>query len=241
MARPTSFRHEDNHVHSTFSDGKGTIAENVAAAEAIGLVRLTCVDHVRADTAWAPEFVRAVREADQETEIELHCGLEAKLLDTEGNLDLPADLGGADYVYAADHQVPLSSGPAHPRQVKAAIESGEMTALEALEAIVTATSNAVARRDDVVIAHLFSVLPKIGLEEAQVPAELVLVLAEAAARNGARIEIDERWSCPSAVTLAPFQELEVPILLSTDSHRPEAIGRYDYCLGVLGELELAPM
>jgi putative hydrolase len=241
MARPTTSQHEDNHVHSTFSDGKGTIAENVAAAEARGLLRLTCVDHVRADTAWAAEFVGAVREADQETEIELHCGLEAKLLDTEGNLDLPPDLGGADYVYAADHQVPLASGPAHPREVKAAIESGEMRALDVLEAIVTATANAVARQEDVVIAHLFSVLPKIGLAEAEVPAELVLGLAEAAAHNGARIEIDERWSCPAAVTLAPFLELEVPILLSTDSHRPEAIGRYDYCLGVLGELELVPM
>jgi putative hydrolase len=241
MDKPQTSRHEDNHVHSTFSDGKGTIAENIAAAEALGLQRLTCVDHVRADTAWAPEFVRAVREADQTTEIELRCGLEAKLLDTDGNLDIPADLGGADYIYAADHQVPLASGPTHPREVKAAIESGEMKALDVLEAIITATSNAVDRHENVVIAHLFSVLPKIGLEEAQVPAELVLGLAETAARNGARVEIDERWSCPSAVTLAPFLELGVPILLSTDSHRPEAIGRYDYCLGVLGELELAPM
>lgn len=241
MARPTTSQHEDNHVHSVFSDGKGTIAENIAAAEARGLQRLTCVDHVRADTTWAPEFVAAVRAADRETEIELRCGLEAKLLDTEGNLDIPSDLGGADYIYAADHQVPLASGPTHPREVKAAIESGEMKALDVLEAIITATSNAVDRHENLVIAHLFSVLPKIGLAESQVPAALVARLAEAAARNGARIEIDERWSCPTAATLAPFLELEVPILLSTDSHRPEAIGRYDYCLGVLDELDLAPV
>jgi putative hydrolase len=241
MAPPTTSQREDNHVHSVFSDGKGTIAENIAAAEARGLQRLTCVDHVRADTAWAPEFVAAVRAADQETEIELRCGLEAKLLDTEGNLDIPSDLGGADYIYAADHQVPLASGPTHPREVKAAIESGEMKALDVLEAIVTATANAVDRHENVVIAHLFSVLPKIGLAESQVPGELVAGLAEVAARRGARIEIDERWSCPAAATLAPFLELQVPILLSTDSHRPEAIGRYDYCLGVLDELGLAPM
>jgi putative hydrolase len=241
MGHPTTSRHEDNHVHSTFSDGKGTIAENVAAAEALGLQRLTCVDHVRADTAWAPDFVRAVREADQQTEVELRCGLEAKLLDTTGSLDIPADLGGADYIYAADHQVPLASGPTHPREVKAALESGEMKALEVLEAIITATTNAVDRHENVVIAHLFSILPKVGLAEADVPAELVAGLAEAAARNGARIEIDERWSCPAAATLAPFLEREVPILLSTDSHRPQAIGRYDYCLGVLAELDLAPM
>jgi histidinol phosphatase-like PHP family hydrolase len=33
-----------------------------------------------------------------------------------------------------------------------------------------------------------------------------------------------------------FHAAGVPILLSTDSHTPETIGRYDYCLGVVGEL-----
>ena len=171
--------HEDNHVHSTFSDGKGTIAENIAAAEAIGLTRLTCVDHVRVDTEWAPEFVRAVRKADATTEIELRCGLEAKLLDTGGNLDLPVDLGGADLLYAADHQVPLASGTTHPREVKAALEDGSMQAHEVLAAIVESTANAVRKHDDVVVAHLFSVLPKIGLEESDVPLD-----ADRRARRG---------------------------------------------------------
>ena len=42
---------EDMHVHSTFSDGKGSIAENIAEAERLGLRRMTCVDHVRESTA----------------------------------------------------------------------------------------------------------------------------------------------------------------------------------------------
>jgi putative hydrolase len=233
--------HEDNHVHSTFSDGKGTIAENIAAAEAIGLTWLTCVDHVRVDTEWAPEFVRAVREADATTEIDLRCGLEAKLLDTEGNLDLPVDLGGADFLYAADHQVPLATGPTHPRDVRAALQDGSMGADEVVSAIVESTANAVRRHDGVVVAHLFSVLPKIGLEESDVRLELLDELAEAVASAGARIEIDERWSCPSARTVRPFVERDVPVLLSTDSHTPSAIGRYQYCLDVLSDLEPAKM
>jgi putative hydrolase len=236
---PAARTDQDNHVHSTFSDGKGTIAENIAAAEAVGLTRLTCVDHVRVDTEWAPEFVKAVREADETTEIELLCGLEAKLLDTEGNLDMPADLGGADRVYAADHQVPLASGPTHPREVKAALEDGSMTVDEVLGAIVESTANAVRRYDDIqiVIAHLFSVLPKIGLAESEVPMELIERLADAAAESGALIEIDERWGCPSARTVRPFVERGVPLMLSTDSHKPDAIGRYRYCLEVLSELD----
>jgi putative hydrolase len=154
---------------------------------------------------------------------------------------VPPDLGGADLIYAADHQVPLASGPTHPREVKEALEDGSMQAREVLGAIVESTANALRKYDNVVIAHLFSVLPKIGLEESEVPLELIEELAEAAAANGAMIEIDERWSCPSARTVKPFIDRGVTLLLSTDSHKPAAIGRYQYCLEVLSELEPAQM
>jgi putative hydrolase len=227
---------QDMHVHSTFSDGKNTIAENVAEAERVGLTEMTCVDHVRFDTAWVPEFVAAVREAGAATKIDLRCAVEAKILDTEGALDLPADLEGVDAVYAADHQVPSPDGPLNPGVVKGEIESGALDPQTVLAWIVDATAAVVRRRDDVVIAHLFSVLPKIGLGEDDVPSSLIEALADAAAASGARIEVDERWKCPSARTLQPFRRREVPLLLSTDSHRRETIGRFDYCAGVVRDL-----
>ena len=45
------------------------------------------------------------------TTVRLRCAVEAKLLDTAGNLDLPSELEGVDAIYAADHQVPLADGP----------------------------------------------------------------------------------------------------------------------------------
>ena len=42
----------DMHVHSTFSDGRDRIEDNIAECESLGLVALGCVDHVRADTDW---------------------------------------------------------------------------------------------------------------------------------------------------------------------------------------------
>lgn len=227
---------QDMHVHSTFSDGKTTIEENVAEAERLGLVELTCVDHVRADTGWVPEYVAAVRRVAAQTPIALHCAVEAKILDTEGALDAPADLEGVDAVYAADHQVPSPEGPLHPRFVGEQLEAGKLDAETVLGWIVTGTAAAVRRYESIVIAHLFSVLPKIGLGEGEVPAGLVDSLADAAAETGARIEVDERWKCPAAATLRPFLERGVPLLLSTDSHSSETIGRYDYCAGVVREL-----
>jgi putative hydrolase len=229
-------RDQDMHVHSTYSDGAGSVAENLVQAERAGLTALTCVDHVRRDTDWVSAFAGEVRELGAGTDIEVRSAIEAKILDTTGELDLPSDTGGVDRIYAADHRVPLDDGPADPAAVRIAIGQGETDPDAVIEAIVTATANAAAGHANLVIAHLFSVLPKVGLNESDVPEASLERLAAAAAEAGALIEIDERWRCPSARTLRPFRDAGVPILLSTDSHSPETIGRYDYCLGVIEEL-----
>ena len=224
------------HVHSTFSDGANTLEENVAEAESLGLVELGCVDHVRADTDWVPAYVAAVQALRERTEVRLQCGIEAKLLDTAGALDLPPASAGVDAIYAADHQVPLADGPHHPREVRAALAERAVSGEEIVDAIIAATAAAVESHEDVVIAHFFSILPKVGLDEADVTLAPVRRLARTAAASGARIEVSERWRCPSARTLGPFVEHSVPILLSTDSHRRETIGRYEYCAAALAEL-----
>jgi putative hydrolase len=227
---------QDMHVHSTYSDGAGSVAENLIEAERMGLVAMTCVDHVRRDTDWVTAFTEEVRDLGTGTDIDLRSGIEAKILDASGELDLPTETGEVDRIYAADHRVPLDDGPADPAAVRIAISRGEADAAAVIDSIVTATANAVARHPNVVIAHLFSVLPKLGLEESAVRVDSLERLAGAAAAAGALIEIDERWRCPSARTLRPFHDAGVPILLSTDSHSPDSIGRYEYCLGVVEEL-----
>jgi putative hydrolase len=231
---------QDMHVHSTFSDGRDTIEDNVAEAERLGLLELTCVDHVRAGTEWVPEYVAAVRRVNATTGVRLRCGVEAKLVDTTGKLDLPPNLAGVDAIYAADHQVPLAEGPHTPREVSALMAAGTASATDVVAAIIASTEAAVRRYPNLVIAHMFSILPKLGLSEDAVPAGPLEQLATVAARAGAQIEVSERWCCPSARTLRPFRRRGVPILLSTDSHRSDSIGRYSYCLGVLNELIGAP-
>ena len=227
----------DMQTHSTFSDGRDSIADNVAEAERRGLRRLTCTDHVRRDTDYLPEYVAEIRRVREGTDVEIVCGIEAKVLDTDGALDMPDELpDGIEVLYAADHQVATPDGPRKPDEIKERIESGELEAGQVLEWIVGSTEAAVRRYDDVVICHLFSVLPKLGIAEDDVPLGLIESLADAAAERGAQIEIDERWSCPSARTIRPFVERGVPLLLSTDSHRSDTIGRYEYAIEVLREL-----
>ncbi|MCB0861831.1 MAG: PHP domain-containing protein [Solirubrobacterales bacterium] len=228
---------QDMHVHSTFSDGNNTIEENIEEAESLGLQQLTCVDHVRVDTDYLPDYVEAIEHLRPTTGIELICGIEAKLLNTAGDLDLPPVLPeGIDRIYAADHQVPLADGPHHPREVKAAIEDGSMTAQNVIAAIIESTANASEKYDHMVIAHMFSILPKIGLDESAVPEEALASLAETVGRTGNMIEISERWRCPTARSLRPFVDAGVPILLSTDSHKREHIGRYEFGRAVWQEI-----
>lgn len=45
----------------------------------------------------------------------------------------------------------------------------------------------------------------------------------------------------TAMALRPFAAYGVPILVGTDSHQTQTIGRYDYCEAVLHELAAVPL
>lgn len=239
----SSWPYEDMHVHSTFSDGAATLEQNIARARELGLRRITCVDHVRRDSDWLPEFVAAVADWKHLDDLEVLCGIEAKILDLDGNLDMPDDIAGVDRVYAADHQMPGPDGPIHPREVAERLAAAETTPARVVADLVTATANAMEGHRGLVVAHMFSLLPKMGLSEAQVPEGSLRRLARVARETDALIEIDERWSCPSLRSVHPFVEAGVPVLASTDSHGLESLGRFEYvwrCFSMLRLTEGAP-
>jgi len=218
---------EDFHVHSTFSDGESSLAQNVQAARERALRTLCLVDHVRQDTEWLPEFTAAVAPFRQQPGPWVLAGVEAKILDRSGRLDLPPGLDGIDLVLIADHQFPGEDGPVHPTQAREAIGHGEMTAAEAIERLCEATANALDATDRRrVLAHLFSVLPKMGLDEAMVPEPLLAELARRVALAGAMVEINEKWSCPSPRTVAAMARAGVTVVAGSDSHHSRDVGVY---------------
>jgi putative hydrolase len=162
--------------------------------------------------------------------------VEAKILDIYGCLDLPSELIGIDAVYVVGHQAPSPDGPMNPRSTRERIEAGELDPQMILRWMVDGTAAALHRHEHVVIGHLFSALPTLGLEEGDVSLELVDSLAIVVAEANARIVVDERWRCPTARTLRPFSRHGVPLLLGTGSQNRETIGRYDNCASVVREL-----
>jgi putative hydrolase len=222
---------EDWHVHSTFSDGTDTLEANVAAAVERGLTRLGCVDHVRRDSRHVPAFVEAMRALRDSAPITLTTGVEAKILDAAGTLDLPPELDDIDFVYIADHQFPDETGPVSPRTIRDAIGTGELTAMEVVEELVNATIASMVRYAPIyrlVLAHPFSILPKLSLTESTIADEAITRLLATAHLTETSIEVSERWRCPSERVAKMAAAHHVRLIASTDSHRAADVGRYTY-------------
>jgi putative hydrolase len=223
---------EDHHVHSTFSgDAVSTLAQNIDTARRRGLRALCLADHVRQDSTWVPQFLAAVGALRPVPGLEVLAGVEAKMLDRTGRLDLPGGTGGADVVLIADHQFPGDLGPVHPGQMRESIAAGVVTAREAVDCLIDATAAALAMSarqpgPRPQLAHLFSILPKMGLDEAIVPDPALGRLAQQARAAGARLELNEKWACPSARVVRAFAEAGVGLVASTDSHDCRDVGSY---------------
>lgn len=229
----------DFHVHSTFSDDAvSTLAENIEAAEAAGLERLRLNDHVRASTTWVPEFVAAVRAEAVPTRLTLLTGVETKLLDVTGAVDIPGDLvvgaEGVDAIVIGDHQFPGTDGPWSPQATKDRLAAG-LSAGDALDLLITASIRAMERTPNAQLAHWFSILPKVGLDESQLGQDRLTAWAEAAAATGTIVEVNEKWACPGVDAIVALQRAGARIVASTDSHIATDVGRYDRAAALLTE------
>lgn len=225
----------DLHTHSSLTDGADSAAAMAEAAVAAGLRTWGLSDHVRASTTWLPEYAATVR-ALAAGPLVIRCGVEAKILDLAGVLDLPASLPELDYILIADHQFPGASGPVHPDEIGAQLATGAVTAQDVLEQLVTATCAALAVSPfPPVLAHLFSVLPKCGLHEDGVGDELLETLAAACLSSGAAVEINEKWHCPGRRVIDQLSSAGVPIVAGSDAHRCADVGRWNYATSIAAE------
>ncbi|WP_288969014.1 PHP domain-containing protein [uncultured Microbacterium sp.] len=223
----------DHHVHSTFSDDAvSTLAQNVEAAASAGLSTLRLVDHVRRSTTWVPEYLAAVRALRVPDGLTVLTGVEAKILDVAGALDVPPLPDGIDRILIADHQFPGVDGPLGPSAVRERIAAGWATD-DVLDQFVEALIATMRRYPGNQLAHCFSILPKIGLSEADVGAQRTDAWARAAAETDTLVELNEKWGCPGAGALAALRRAGATIVASTDSHDASEVGRYSRILPLL--------
>ncbi len=222
-------RHSDLHTHSDLTDGAAS-PEDMADAALVARLRVWGLsDHVRANSSWLPEYVVRVR-ALSRPELVVRCGVEAKVLNSAGRLDLPARIPRLDYILVADHQFPSPEGPVHPSEIGRRILTGDVGRSAVVDTLVVATCAALTQAPyRPMVAHLFSLLPKMGLtEDDDVTDEHRAALAAACRAAGAAVEINEKWRCPSAHTVSYLAAAGVEIVTGSDAHRCADVGTWTY-------------
>lgn len=222
----------DYHVHSTFSDdASSTLLENLAAATKAELSTIQMVDHVRASSTWVPDFLVEVAALKRRRGLSVLTGVETKVLDTNGHLDLPPGIraghGGLDRIVIADHQFPGPGGPWSPSTTRDRLAHG-LAPADAIEMLVMAMVRAMRAAGQGQLAHPFSILPKIGLSEDHLRNDHLAALASAAAVTGTLVEINEKWSCPGSDAVHAFLAAGVTMVPASGSHHHSHIGQYAY-------------
>lgn len=219
----------DFHVHSTFSDDAvSTLAENLDAAHERGLTAIRLVEHVRRSTTWVPDFVTAVRREPRRADVVVHTGVEAKLLDSTGRLDVPPGLQGVDTILIADHQFPGPEGETwSPSETRRRLVAG-LSTQAALDLLTTGLIRAMEGTESAQLAHCFSILPKVGLHEDDLHDDHLERWASAAARTGTSIELNEKWHCPGPRAMAAALLAGADLVAATDSHVSTDVGRYSW-------------
>jgi histidinol phosphatase-like PHP family hydrolase len=105
----------DFHVHTTHTDGTASVRECVDAARGEGLEALGFAEHVSRNAAWMDgwyeAYRREVRATAEETGMTVCAGIEAKVLDDSGTLNVrEEDAASADFVTAVVHAYPDATG-----------------------------------------------------------------------------------------------------------------------------------
>lgn len=220
----------DGHVHTGFAAGRDSVGVVVMAADRAGLTGVTFADQVGPDTTWLPAYAEAVRRAQQRTELTLRVSAEVEVVQQDGWLAWPADLGQLESVSVSVSRVRLPDGPADPRDVRDLLRAGRLDPARVLETVVQSTIRGLERAcryAPTQLARPLSLLTQAGIDDA-LPDDLVVALADACLATGTVVEISEAWRSPSPRLVQLLAEAGVPMVAASDARYASDVGRWHY-------------
>ncbi|MFQ6133651.1 MAG: PHP domain-containing protein [Armatimonadota bacterium] len=231
----------DAHTHTNFSDGRNTVAENVRAAEACGLDCVAITDHFPEEGDWFPRMVAAVRLADEKSSISVLTGIEATILNVDGDISLPEDC-------AAELDLVLVDIGGRTQGLAVGAPS---TRARTVDNLVSCLENVCHNPLVHVIAHPFSVgrLPQ-SLYLTDLPRSSLLRVADAMRETGTAFEIMNQmyWWFPEvpvtkvtrdyAGLVALIAAEGVKFVLGSDAHSCCGVGNLDWAVQVLRMAEV---
>jgi len=228
----------DAHVHTGFAAGRDSVGLVVSAADRAGLSSITFADHVGPDTTWLPAYAETIRRARRRTELTLRIAAEVEVVQRDGWLAWPVDLGQLEAVSVAVSRLPLAEGPVAPREIRARLAAGELTADQVAEIVVTATIKGMDRASRYAptqLARPLGLLTQVGIDDSAVTPDMLAALATACRLTGTAVEISEAWRSPSPRVVALLSEAGVAMLAASDARYAAEVGQWQYLRRVCSE------
>jgi len=221
----------DAHVHTGFAAGRDSVGLVVSAADRAGLTAVTFADQVGPDTTWLPAYADAIRRARRRTELTLRVAAEVEVVQPDGWLAWPADLGQLEAISVAVSRLPHAAGPLSAREVRNRLAAGELTSQQVAETVVTATVKGIERASRYAptqLARPLSLLAQVGIDDVAITPEVLAELAEACRATGTAVEISEAWRSPSPAVVARLRAANVSLVAASDARYAAEIGRWQY-------------
>lgn len=232
---------EDVHVHTeACDDATQSALEALADAQKQGLDLVCFTAHVRSSTpiSHINDYLKASSEAAEKfPDITVRYSLETKLMNTDGELDLPSDLDLdlLDTLHISDHRFPLNA-PLAPEAIQEMRTRQEVSDEDLWVALLEASCKALLAYPGSILAHPLSIIPKVGMEQDTVPDWFCHKLAVALRDSQGVMEINNKWSCPGARLVDAVHQLGVPVLCASDAHQPGETGVDDYFVSIRPQL-----
>ncbi len=197
VAMELAFPH-DVHTHTLYSDGSGSVWENLENAVAAGIEVLGISDHIHyLEPKPFNAYVREIKRISENVPLVLLAGIEANI--EENGPDITSwQAGKLDYVIASVH-----------RWVKTPEEYLELVKLALLD------------EDVGIIGHFGASFSYVGLPS-QEELEEVLNIAEA---NGKAFEISSHYRVPDPEFMRECIRRGIKLTFASDAHTPREVGR----------------
>ena len=209
----------DFHVHTMYSDGVGTAAAMVEAAEARGLEAIALTDHGPELSVGTPRekltpMLQDIKLAQEDAGIPVLAGIEANVVDEGGTIDVDEEfIGKLDILLMGIHRLGEARDP-----------------VEFARDYLGRATRAIERHKIDVLAHPFyfhrDLVPHL------LPEDLENFVRTAAGR-GAAMDVNMKYGGPDEEFLRLCLREGVKLSIGTDAHTVGEVGRVDWALGVL--------
>ena len=217
----------DIHTHTTYSHGKGSIADNAAAASAAGLERLGISDHGPGSFSYGidmkriPDMRRDIEALGKlYPQLKIELGVEANIINQDGSLDITREeMKLFDYVIAGYHYSYLGKKPLKGIGV---VVGGWL-----YRKGLTSSQHARNYNTDFMVNTILAG----GIDIVSHPGDKanfdIDAIARACEQTGTVMEINDRHHCLTVEGIKAAMKYDVSFILSSDAHSPNAVGRVD--------------